>query len=57
MEARIACLEEIATSAKEVLVEMRQDIREIRADRKTDFRLVFGALIGAALGLAGLVAH
>ncbi len=37
--------------------ELRQDIKELRQDQKSDFRLVFGALITAVLGLAALMAH
>jgi hypothetical protein len=64
MEARIAVLEQIAKDTKDVLVEMKQDIRDmrqdqkdIRHDRRTDFRLLFGALISATLGLFHLMAH
>ncbi|MBN5149974.1 hypothetical protein JAK23_10825 [Stenotrophomonas maltophilia] len=32
------------------------EFRAIRAEAKTDFRLLFGALITVALGLAGLMA-
>jgi len=57
MEARVAVLEQIAKDTKEILGEMKQDIRDIRQDQRTDFRLLFGALIAATLGLAGLMAH
>ncbi len=40
--------------------ELRSDVREIRRDvigiRTTDFRILFGAIIAVALGLAGLMA-
>jgi hypothetical protein len=53
MEARIAKLE--------VAVEyMQRDIDELKADvcaiRTTDFRLLFGAIITVALGLAAVMA-
>jgi hypothetical protein len=57
MEARVAVLEQIAISTKEILVEMKQDIRDIKADQKSDFRILFGALITTALALASLMAH
>ncbi len=57
MEARIAVLEQIAKDTKDILVDMKQDIRDIRHDQKTDFRLLFGALISAAIGLSYLMAH
>lgn len=57
MEARVAVLEEIAKSTKEILVEIKGDVRDILRDQKSDFRLLFGALIAVALGLAGLMAR
>ncbi len=57
-------LEQIAVSTKEVLTEIKADIREIRTeirdirqDQKSNFRIIFGALISVAIGLAGLMAH
>ncbi len=57
MEARIAVLEQIAKDTKEILTEMKLDMREMRGDARTDFRLLFGAIITVALGLSGLLAH
>ena len=68
MEARITVLEEIAKSTKDALGDIRADVRELRTEisggmrglRTThdrDFRIVFGAMIAAALGLAWLMAH
>jgi hypothetical protein len=64
----VAVLEQIAIDTKDILVEMKldiremrqefkQDIKDLRSDQETDFRIVFGALIAAAVGLAGLMAH
>ncbi len=57
-------MEQIAVSTKEVLTEIKADIREIRTeirdirqDQKSNFRIIFGALISVAIGLAGLMAH
>lgn len=36
--------------------EVNGEFRSVRAEAKTDFRLLFGALITVALGLAGLMA-
>ena len=36
--------------------EIKTDVREIKRDARTDFRLLFAALIFVALGLAGLMA-
>ena len=44
---------------KEVSQEFKsinQEFRKVRTEMKTDFRLVFGALIGTTLSLAGLMA-
>jgi hypothetical protein len=38
------------------LVEIKSDVREIKRDARTDFRLLFSALIFVAVGLAGLMA-
>lgn len=56
MEARIAVLEEIASATKQGMAEMRREIQALRADMQRDFRLMFGALIAATLGLAALMA-
>lgn len=40
----------------ETISEIKNDIREIKHDARTDFRLLFAALITVALGLAGLMA-
>jgi hypothetical protein len=87
MEARLAVLEQIAANTRDVLVEIkaemrdirndikdvrneikdfrkevkdefrdvRQEMKDIRQDQKTDFRITFGALIAATLGLASLI--
>ena len=39
------------------LTEIKSDVREIKCDARTDFRLLFGAIIFVALGLAGLMAR
>lgn len=42
------------------VAELKADVRELRRDvagiRTTDFRLLFGAIIAVALGLAGVMA-
>lgn len=57
MEARIARLESTSDHILRELVEMKADIRELRGDAKTDFRLLFGGLIFVAIGLASLMAR
>jgi hypothetical protein len=56
MEARIAKLESDVEYIKRDIAEIKTDVKETRKDLKVDFRLLFGALIVAALGLAGLMA-
>jgi hypothetical protein len=56
MEARIAKLESDVEYIKRDIGEIKTDVKEARKDLKVDFRLLFGALIVAVLGLAGLMA-
>jgi len=57
MEARVAKLEADIGYVVRELGETRKDVRELRNDARTDFRILFGAIITVALGLAALVAH
>jgi hypothetical protein len=61
---RVAVLEEIATSTKQILSDIRAEMRDLRTDlrdmrqrQERDFRLLFGAIILVAIGLAGLIAR
>lgn len=56
MEARIAKLETAMEYVQRDLGEIKTDIRQIKDHARTDFRMLFGALIAVALGLAGLMA-
>lgn len=60
MEARIAKLEVAVEYVQRDVAELKADVREVRKDivgiRTTDFRILFGAIITVALGLAGLMA-
>ena len=56
MEARVAKLEAHIEHIQSDLMDIKSDIREIKRDARTDFRLLFGAIIFVALGLAGLMA-
>lgn len=57
LPARVAVLEQIAKDTRDVLKDMREDSKAMRERSERDFRLLFGALITAALGMAGLLAH
>ncbi|MBV9862583.1 MAG: hypothetical protein JO267_10595 [Alphaproteobacteria bacterium] len=56
VEARVAKLEANIEHIRSDLAEIKGDIREIRRDARSDFRLLFAAVIFVALGLAGLMA-
>ncbi|EAO1992175.1 hypothetical protein E0G79_20575 [Salmonella enterica] len=56
MEARVAKLESDVEHIKFTMQEIKDDVRELRRDHRTDFRLLFGAIITVALGLAGIMA-
>jgi hypothetical protein len=67
MEARVAVLETHVQHIRDDLTEIRKDLRELRSESdrnfkmlltmdEKNFRLLFGALIAVALGLAGLMA-
>lgn len=55
MEARIARLESHVEHIQSDLTELKTDVREMRRADETNFRILFGALITAALGLAALM--
>ncbi len=61
MEARVAKLEASVEHMQADIAEIRTDFREVRKDiaaiRTVDFRVLFGAIIAATLGLAAVMAH
>jgi hypothetical protein len=60
MEPRVARLEAAVEYIQRDIKELKEDVRAIRGDisgiRTTDFRILFGATIFVALGLAGIMA-
>lgn len=56
MEARVAKLEASMEHVQRDIADIKADLRAIRGEARTDFRLLFAALITVALGLAGLMA-
>jgi hypothetical protein len=56
MEARIARLESDMEHVKTDIGEIKSDIRDSRRVHDRDFRILFAAIITAALGLAWLMA-
>ena len=56
MDARITKLEAGVEHLERDVSEIKLDIREIKRDGRSDFRLLFGAIISTAVALAGLMA-
>jgi hypothetical protein len=56
MEGRVAKVESDIGHILREIGDIKIDIRDIKKALETDFRLVFGALILAVLGLAGIMA-
>ncbi|WP_245933085.1 hypothetical protein [Caballeronia novacaledonica] len=60
MEARVAELESTVEFIQRGIKELKDDVRALTDDisgiRTTDFRIIFGAIIAAALGLASMMA-
>jgi len=57
LEARVAKIEASVEHMQQDIRDIKGDVRDHRDDARTDFRITFGAIIGVALGLAGLMAH
>lgn len=53
---RIAAIEAHLEHARSDLADVKSDVKEHRKETAKDFRVLFGALIFAALGLAGIMA-
>jgi hypothetical protein len=56
LEARVAKLESDIGHIRSDLTEVKADVREVRKHLREDFRILFGALIAATLGLAAIIA-
>ena len=56
MEARVAKLEATLEHIGREMSDVKADVRTLRDNARTDFRVLFGAIIAFALGLAGLLA-
>jgi len=56
MEARIAKLEASVEHIQSDVKDIKSDIRDIKKEAREDFRVLFGSIIVAILGLAGLLA-
>jgi hypothetical protein len=56
MEPRVAKLEASVQHIESDIRDIKTDVRGIKTEAQRDFRLIFGAIIAVALGLAGLMA-
>ena len=56
MEARMAKVEAALDHIGRDMTDVKIDIRSLRDHARTDFRVLFGAVIAVALGLAALMA-
>ncbi|EOY0372948.1 hypothetical protein NLW14_004237 [Klebsiella pneumoniae] len=56
LEVRVAKLESDIAHIQRDVSEIKSDIKELRSCLRNDFRLIFGAIIAVALGLAGVMA-
>ena len=56
LESRVARLEATCEFILQELRQIQEDFRDIRRTAQIDFRILFGALIFATLGLSGLMA-
>lgn len=54
--SRLAKVEAAVEHIKSDVSHIKTDIRDIKSEARTDFRILFGAIIFVALGLAGLMA-
>jgi hypothetical protein len=57
LEARVAALEAHVAHIRDDVTAIKHDIRSLHDEARTDFRLLFGALIVTTLGTAGLMAR
>ncbi len=57
VEARIAKLEATVEHIQSDMRDVKEDVRDHRRDGERDFRILFGAIITVALGLAALMAR
>ena len=56
MEPRVAKVEAAIEYIQRDIADIKGDVRTLRDNARTDFRLLFGAIITVAVGLAGLLA-
>jgi hypothetical protein len=57
MEPRVAKLEAAVEHIQRDISEIKSDVRALRDNARSDFHILFGAVIAVALGLAGMMAR
>jgi hypothetical protein len=57
MEPRVAKLEAAVEHIQRDTTDIKTDVRTLRDNARSDFRVLFGAIIIVALGLAGMMAR
>jgi hypothetical protein len=57
MEPRVAKLEAAVEHIQQDIGEIKSDVRTLRDNARSDFRILFAAVIAVALGLAGMMAR
>jgi len=57
MEPRVAKLEAAVEHIQRDTTDIKTDVRTLRDNARTDFRVLFSAIIVVALGLAGMMAR
>lgn len=55
--ARVAVLEEIASTTKTMLAEIKADLRDLRSESRSDYRWQMGLMLGGFGALLGAMAH
>ena len=57
MEPRVAKLEAAVEHIQRDIGDIKSDVRALRDNARSDFHILFGAVIAVALGLAGIMAR
>jgi hypothetical protein len=57
MEPRVAKLEAAVEHIQQDIGEIKSDVRTLRDNARSDFRILFAAIIAVAVGLAGMMAR
>jgi hypothetical protein len=57
MEPRVANLEAAVEHIQRDIGDIKSDVRTLRDNARSDFRILFGAVTAVALGMAGMMAR